>query len=52
LEESFGVKEWDRVCTAEFEASSAVIETVGRLLVVLLGEAETGTGGMGGRLVV
>ena len=30
LEESFGVKERDRVCAPEFEASSAVIESVVR----------------------
>ena len=42
LEGSFGVKEWDRACTPEFKDSSAVIESVGRRLVVLPREAETG----------
>ena len=36
------------MCTAEFCASSAVFETVGRVLVVLLGDAVSGTCGKGG----
>ncbi|KAF8343384.1 hypothetical protein F5887DRAFT_1212543 [Amanita rubescens] len=48
LEESFGVKEWDCVCTAEFEAYSAVIESVGWVLCA----AQGSTGEKGGRLLV
>ena len=43
------LREWDRVCTPEFGASSAV---VGRVQVLLLGEVVTATGRTGSRLVV
>jgi len=47
LEENFGVKEWDRMCTREFRASNAEIVGEGRVLVVLpvLRDAVTGTDG-------
>lgn len=36
------MKEWDRVCTPGFRASSAVIESVGRVQIVLLGGSGDG----------